>query len=1019
MVAIKRPDPAKVLKEVSGHLSEQATSIVPWFIEKMPEYYFLTHSHDEQVRHLNAIISGQVLSEGQTLALGSPCRTSVTYISPGEPEALSSLLERHVRSNIVNARLYASLDGQLRLDTFIMAPQELPTKKDAAFRKACASMREHKHTPPLWPQDWSDDQEHSFKDFLAGATKDYVDKFEAERAARHFRLARMVEGTEDTAIDLENPSGTGESRISIAVSDPPAYGLLLQMAKVLQREGIVVHRGYADVFVRSPDGAHQSFAIISFYVCHEGKPLDPNSPLWKRLQQQLRLTPWVFARHGLQVLSDEHGWPLERVMLLQAGAEFAHQFLIKKNLWAYSADNINHALLAHHEDAAAVIEYFETRFAPNGHERFGRRSNEEALQACSRIEETLNSRLEHIEHEVARGALKCILQFFKHTLRTNYFLPTPHGLCFRLAPSFLDSMPEEEGDAGENRERPYGVFFYHGPYAQGFHVRYREMARGGLRVVRTRTQEQFELESNRLFDEVTKLAWAQQIKNKDIPEGGSKGVLLLGPEGDVDRSVKGLVDAMLDLVLTDDDRPAHKNVRDYLGKEEILFLGPDENITPDHVEWIVARAARRGYQWPAALMSSKPRAGINHKEYGVTSLGLIVFATEVLKHLGIDPTKEPFRVTFTGGPRGDVAGNAVKLLIDQFGDNARILTMADGHGAACDPEGLDHDELLRLIDNDLSISEFASLKLRGEGAFVITTDTPEKARIRNTLHNRVAADVFLPSGGRPDTINARNWEEFLDEEGRPIARSIVEGANIFISPEARDRLQEAGALIVNGSSANKTGVICSSYEILAGLVSSEKEFLAMKKTYVREVLDILRKRAGDEARLMLRERRERLARGRQAHLTKITLQLSMEMNNVADALIEALCDAPQKGASIVARDQQLKEFFLAYCPPVLVRKFEKRLLEDVPERHQIAVVAAHLASHIVYSEGLGWLERMTRDRDAISVMRAYLEQEKHIEKLLDQLKHSRLSEREELARIVANTGRKFLTSEALERKRKS
>ena len=56
------------------------------------------------------------------------------------------------------------------------------------------------------------------------------------------------------------------------------------------------------------------------------------------------------------------------------------------------------------------------------------------------------------------------------------------------------------------------------------------MARGGLRVVTTRTQEQFELESNRLFDEVTKLALAQQLKNKDIPEGGAKGVLLLAPK---------------------------------------------------------------------------------------------------------------------------------------------------------------------------------------------------------------------------------------------------------------------------------------------------------------------------------------------------------------------------------------------------------------------------------------------------------------------------------------------------------
>lgn len=34
------------------------------------------------------------------------------------------------------------------------------------------------------------------------------------------------------------------------------------------------------------------------------------------------------------------------------------------------------------------------------------------------------------------------------------------------------------------------------------------------------------------------------------------------------------------------------------------------------------RASRRGYETPDAFMSSKPRSGINHKEFGVTSEGM-------------------------------------------------------------------------------------------------------------------------------------------------------------------------------------------------------------------------------------------------------------------------------------------------------------------------------------------------------------------------------------------------------------
>ena len=61
-------------------------------------------------------------------------------------------------------------------------------------------------------------------------------------------------------------------------------------------------------------------------------------------------------------------------------------------------------------------------------------------------------------------------------------------------------------------------------------------------------------------------------------------------------------------------------------------------------------------------MSSKPRAGINHKEYGVTSDGVNVFLDTALRRaLGIDPTTTPFTIKMTGGPDGDVAGNELKI----------------------------------------------------------------------------------------------------------------------------------------------------------------------------------------------------------------------------------------------------------------------------------------------------------------------------------------------------------------------
>src|SRR5690606_7896903 len=130
-----------------------------------------------------------------------------------------------------------------------------------------------------------------------------------------------------------------------------------------------------------------------------------------------------------------------------------------------------------------------------------------------------------------------------------------------------------------------------------------------------------------------------QLKNKDIPEGGSKAVLLLRPGGHRDQAVKGAVNALLDLLVKEDE--SHEGTTDelvsYLQKQEIIYLGPDENLTNNLINWITAQAHKRGYIYHAAFMSSKPEAGINHKEFGVTSEGVNVFVHNMLLHLGINP----------------------------------------------------------------------------------------------------------------------------------------------------------------------------------------------------------------------------------------------------------------------------------------------------------------------------------------------------------------------------------------------
>nr|WP_280712765.1 NAD-glutamate dehydrogenase domain-containing protein [Desulfobaculum xiamenense] len=680
---------------------------------------------------------------------------------------------------------------------------------------------------------------------------------------------------------------------------------------------------------------------------------------------------------------------VSQVMFMQAAAAFAHQFLAGADPHAFTAHNIVQSMLTHPAISRGLVEAFEARFDPDGHGR-----DRAQLDVLRRV----RGQVAELSDEVERQTFRVIELFITNTLRTNYFLPDRFGLSFRMDPAILAHIPPAPGTVKD--DPPYGFFFFYGAHFRGFHVRHREMARGGVRVVPTVSRENFEMESNRLFAEVTALARTQQHKNKDIPEGGSKAVILVGPQGDIDRAVKSVADSLLDIIVPGQDGPSLPQVVDYLGREEVIYLGPDEHITPSHIEWIVERARRRGFRWPSAFMSSKPSTGINHKRYGVTSLGVIVFAEEMLGMLGIDPKRDAFRVKLTGGPRGDVAGNAMLLLMRQYGTNARIVAVTDGHGAAFDPQGLDHGELEHLVREERGIAEFNPERL-GAGGTVAGAGTPEGVRLRDTLHNTAEADLFIPAGGRPETINDGNWRQFLLPDGSPSARAVVEGANIFFSPQARTELERHGVLIAQGASANKTGVICSSYEVLAGLTLSDEEFLAVKDEYVAEVLDILRIRARSEARLMLREYRRC---GAARPLTAITTELSREINALADGIAAEL---GQGGA--VANDPLLRALVLEYCPPLLSARYEDRIFTRIPEEHLRALVAAYAASRIVYAEGLGWMSRVGARGGLVEAVRSYLRQEAVVAAYRAELRAAGLTHVRELLGILDATACKFLT----------
>ncbi|MEY2794903.1 MAG: hypothetical protein RIR10_619, partial [Planctomycetota bacterium] len=799
------PDASSIIDTLASSFRATAESVVPWFVSQMPPMYFQDTDRASQEAHLRAIIAAKASDRPIDLTLKSEDGRQLTLIkSANYPGILAELvsqlpMDRSLRA----AKIHSSFDGNLVLDTFVFGdPEPFDSRDPRQSAKLTDTIRYAKEQK----LDWTPDQ---ISNYFAGCSAEYVLTCTPLRVAAHWKLYSRVSGTDGTAVELEPESHPTMSRIVVVVENARTRTMLERTAKILARHSVSIHRAYLDI-VR--DGKGGSVTFVGFVVQgSDGKSINPQGDLWKSVVRDLRRIKWVDDK-ALELSGRHSELSIDEAEALVGLCNMAHQVLSPQNRFLWTRERIHGFAEESLAVATAIVKLLVARFEPT-------KPMNDADFAARRAQ--IEADIARQPSEMHRAVLTKMLEGVAATLRTNYFLPERFALCLRIDPSYLAN--------NDRPEKPYGTFFVHGRGFDGFHNRFQDIARGGLRVIRTTSTAQHTRESERLFDEVYGLSWAQQLKNKDIPEGGAKAAILLEPGATVDRCVKAFVNSILDLIVQVPD--VKKAVVDRFGKDELIYLGPDENITPAHIVWIVDRARVRGYSMPTAFMSSKPGAGINHKVYGVTSEGVNVFLDIALRARGIDPRKQKFTIKITGGPDGDVAGNMMRILDRDYGKNAIIVGVGDGSGVGEDPEGLDHAELLRLFNEGLPIASFDRKKLSAKGR-VVSVDEPEGAQLRNSMHNRLVTDAFVPGGGRPATIHEGNWQEFLTADGKPSTQVISEGANLFLTPGAREELCKRGATIIKDSSANKCGVICSSYEISACMVLTDEEFLSIKDTYV-------------------------------------------------------------------------------------------------------------------------------------------------------------------------------------------
>ena len=942
-----------------AHLNDAINRILSSFLQNMTDDYFHAIDESDQIAHLSALATTELAGIDQNLMLTSLEDHCFTFINGHNYSGLLSDLIKQLPKDkpLQSAKVFTSNKGDVVIDIFDFTRQRrfdtVNPKNRERLDQVIASVKEYEPDIEL----------DSLIDLLHACAEDYVMLTSDRRICRHFTMVQTLWGNDDVKLETLFHSRDNYLDVTIGFGNGDTRQVFERVCAYLGRHNIDIHRAHFETFQRNE---LERVSLIGLLVSRpDGTAIDTDHWEWQKHLKYIRRIP-VLCDDTIALHISDPDWKLDHAELLHALARLIHQRLCKLDLYRFSLEHIIAVMLKHRTMSCTIFDYILDKFSPDQTRFTDKRIliSEEDLLTLPENDTTIMQSLEAAAHSI---------------LKTNIHFPSRYALAFRINPDFLK--------LGDRDVLPHGVFFIHGKSFNGFHIRFRDIARGGMRIVLPRQMDDYIHETSRFYDENYGLAYAQQLKNKDIPEGGSKGVLLVKPGHDYEQCGRAYADSLLDLISPDEKTNPLRI--DYLGVDELLYLGPDENVSPTLINWIIQRAHVRNYPMPNTFMSSKPKAGINHKVYGVTSEGVTVFLDAALRQNGIDPTHDTFTIKITGGPDGDVAGNEILILHREYGDRAQILGIADGSGVAEDPQGLDHEELIQLVKNNLPISEYNPEKLGSEGQ-LNTVDTPEGAHVRDTMHFRVIADAFIPAGGRPQTINSLNWNNFLQKDGTPSSQIIVEGANLFLTTKARKKLSEAGVLIIKDSSANKCGVICSSLEIIAGMLTTESQFATIKSDYVAQTLVRLRGLAAMEARALFQAHRHH------PHLTlpELSSDMSVQINRLHDAISNRFIDMYNKDS-----EQLLRE----YVPDVLLELIGGNAIDQIPQSYSRQIIASVLASRIVYNEGIDYCRHMNEE-DMARLALDYLHREHDVSELINAIEASDLDQKERIAELLKAGG---------------
>ncbi|WP_139173669.1 NAD-glutamate dehydrogenase [Geodermatophilus telluris] len=544
----------------------------------------------------------------------------------------------------------------------------------------------------------------------------------------------------------------------------------------------------------------------------------------------------------------------------------------------YSLDYLSSTLLSDGTATRLIVRLFEERFDPRRNQAPGER--ERATRAALAA---VRSAIEAVPSRDADRILRALLSTVEAVLRTNAFQSgtdgaPPQHLSFKLDPARVAGMPEPTPT--------YEIWVY-SPRMEGVHLRFGDVARGGLRW--SDRPEDFRTE-------VLGLVKAQIVKNAVIVPTGAKGGFVAKrlPDPAVDREawwaegvtcyrtfISGLLDVTDDLRIDGNRRvvvPPADVVR-YDGDDPYLVVAADKG-TATFSDIANGIARERGF-WLGDAFASGGSNGYDHKAMGITARGAWESVRRHFRELGVDPHTEDITVIGVGDMSGDVFGNGMLLsrhirlvaafdhrhvFLDpdpdpevSFGERARLFALPRSSWADYDPTLLSpgggvHPRSAKSVPLTPPVAARLGLP---ESTRSLGTDELIRAILRAPVdllwNGGIGTYVKASTETHSQVGDKANDSVRLDGADLRI-RVVGEGGNLGLTQRGRVEAARRGVKLNTDAIDNSAGVDCSDHEVnikilLDGLVADGLLDTDERNRTLQQMTD-------DVARLVLRNNYE-------------------------------------------------------------------------------------------------------------------------------------------------------------------